>query len=55
MSDVILTSDCEKCRYGNIKEISKALIKTTCELRPDKEYYFGQYITCNCFEKKVEE
>lgn len=47
----IITSQCEECKHGSLKEYGK-IIKTLCELRPEKEYYFGQCITCECFDKK---
>jgi len=48
----ILSTECEKCAYGTVNEISKAKIKIHCSIK-NKEYYYGQYIPCEYFENTV--
>lgn len=50
MSDVILTSECEKCRYGTVDDSNKARVKVYCSYK-EKTYYFGQCIPCDNFTK----
>ena len=49
---MINTSECEECRFGVIKEESKAVVKVYCSIK-DKEYYYGQCISCEN-KKKTE-
>ena len=51
MSDVILTNQCENCRYGTITEESKAIIKVYCSHK-ERQFFWGQYIQCDNFTKK---
>lgn len=50
----ILSTNCEKCAYGIVNEISKAKIKIHCSIK-NKEHYYGQYIPCEYFESTVVE
>ena len=54
MSEVIITSQCEHCRYGSIDDSNKARIKVYCSFK-EKEYYYGQCIPCDYYEKRREE
>lgn len=54
MSNMILTSECEKCIYGEIDETNKARIKVHCKYR-NREYYYGQCIPCEDKEKRKEQ
>lgn len=47
MSDVnvIITSECEECRYGEVIEQSKRDIWVKCKVH-DKLYRYGQCIQC---------
>lgn len=49
--NMILTSECEECKYGIIDESNKAKIKVFCEDK-NKEYYYGQCIPCENKTKK---
>lgn len=51
--NVINTSECEKCEYGTIEEISKAKIIVHCSDK-NKTYYYGACIPCENFSKKKE-
>ena len=42
---MILTSECEECKYGIIKEDDPAQIRVFCKDR-NREYYYGQCIPC---------
>lgn len=42
---MIITSECEKCRYGTIDDSNKAKIKVKCNLK-GKEYHYGKCIPC---------
>lgn len=50
MSEVILTSQCEQCRYGNVDDSDKAKVKVYCNYK-DKTYYYGQCVSCDNFTK----
>lgn len=52
MGKLICTSECEECENGTLIEKNKACIKIKCSLK-DKEYYYGQYVSCeNKIKKK---
>ena len=51
MSEVIITSQCEKCIYGTLDETNKARIKVHCAAR-DKTYCYGQCIPCDDYKKR---
>lgn len=48
MSDykMIITSECEECRYGLIDDSNKARVMVQCLYR-DKKYFYGQCIPCD--------
>ena len=46
MSDVILSNKCETCKFGIVNDENKARIKVYCSQK-EKEYYWGQCITCD--------
>lgn len=50
--NMILTSECEECRYGIIDDRDRSKIKVFCKDK-DKEYYYGQCIPCENKTKKV--
>ena len=54
MSHVILTSQCEKCKYGSIDDSNKARIKVYCSYK-EKSYFYGACIPCETYEKRKEE
>ena len=54
MNDVILTSQCEYCRYGTVDDSDKARVKVYCSYK-DKTYYFGQCVPCDNYTKRREE
>lgn len=45
MSSMIITSECEHCKYGIIDDSNKARIMVYCSYR-DKKYFYGQCIPC---------
>lgn len=49
---MINTSECEECRYGTLREESKARIFVYCSYK-EKEYWFGQCIQCENKTKKI--
>lgn len=49
--NMILTSECEECKYGTIDESNKARIKVICAYK-NKEYHYGQCIPCENKIKK---
>lgn len=51
---MINTSECEECRYGTIREESKARIFVYCSYK-EKEYWFGECIQCENKTKRLEE
>lgn len=51
--NMIITSECEECRYGSIDDSNKARVKVYCSYR-DKYYFYGQCIPCEDKEKKNE-
>ena len=53
MSKVILTSECETCRYGSIDDSDKARVKVACSYK-EKTYYYGQGVPCEYHEKRKE-
>lgn len=50
---MIITSECEDCRFGTVFENEKNRLKVYCAVK-DKEYYFGQCIPCENKSKRVE-
>lgn len=50
MANMIITSECEECRFGEIDESDKAKIKVLCTLK-NKQYYYGQCVPCDQKEK----
>ena len=54
MSDVILTSECEFCRYGTVNDEDKARVKVYCSHK-EKELWYGCYIPCDNFAKRSKE
>jgi len=50
---MILTSECEQCRYGTVDETDKARIKIICSFK-GKQYYLGQRVPCDSRTKKEE-
>lgn len=42
---MILTSECEYCKFGVIKDKDKARVKVLCKYK-EKEYYYGQCVPC---------
>lgn len=48
---MIITSECEECIYGIIDDSNKARVKVKCAQK-DKEYYFGQCISCDNKRKR---
>lgn len=44
--------ECINCTHCSLDESNKAKIKVLCAAR-DKEYYYGQYVNCDDFKKKV--
>ena len=51
MSNMILTSECEKCAYGSVDDSNKARVKVKCSIK-GKEYHWGQCIPCDTFKKE---
>ena len=51
MSKMIITDQCEYCKYGTIDDTNKARIKVKCS-KKEKVYYFGQCIPCDDHEKR---
>lgn len=43
---MILTSECEDCKYGTVDDSNKARVKVYCSIK-EKSYYYGQCIPCN--------
>lgn len=43
---MIITSECEYCKYGKLDETDKANIKVHCAAR-NKTYSYGQRIPCD--------
>ena len=54
MSKMIITSECENCKYGIINDENKARVKVLCTYR-EKEYYYGACIPCDDYAKKKED
>lgn len=51
MSMIICGSDCADCKHSSLDDSDKARIKVHCSAR-DKDYYYGQSISCEDKEKK---
>lgn len=51
MSNIIITSQCESCKYGTIDDSNKARIKVICNYK-NKTYYYGACIPCDYYEKR---
>lgn len=51
---MILTSQCEFCKYGTINDMDKSRVKVFCSIK-QKEYYYGMCIPCENYEKKEKE
>lgn len=49
--NMILTSECEGCDYGTIDNSNKACVKVKCADK-NKEYYYGQYVSCDNKKRK---
>lgn len=43
---MILTSECEKCKYGTVDNSDRAKVKVYCSYK-EKFYYYGQCIPCD--------
>lgn len=43
---MILTTECEKCRYGILDESNKAKITVHCK-RKNRNYIYGQMVPCD--------
>lgn len=54
MSTVIITSQCEFCKYGSLDETDKARVKVMCDYK-NKTYYYGACIPCDYYEERKEE
>ena len=48
---MIITSECEHCKYGVIDDSNKAKIVVYCNYK-EKEYLYGQCIPCDYYEVK---
>ena len=48
---MILTSQCEECKYGTIDDSDKARVKVHCSYK-NKTYYYGACIPCDDMEKE---
>lgn len=44
--NMILTSECEYCKYGSIDESNKARVMVRCSDK-NKTYHYGQCIPCD--------
>lgn len=53
MSDMIITSLCEKCRFGSVDDSDKARVKVYCNYK-EREYWFGACIPCDNYTKAIE-
>ena len=51
--NVINTSECEKCKYGTIEEISKARVMVHCSEK-NKTYYYGTCVPCEHKKERKE-
>ena len=49
--NMIITSQCEKCKFGTVDETDKARVIVYCSSK-DKTYYYGQCIPCDNYTKK---
>ena len=50
---MIITSECEKCIYGELYKVGK-IEKVHCAYK-EKDYYYGQCIPCEHRQKKKDE
>ena len=48
---MIVTSECEECRYGVVDDSNKSKIVVTCQIK-NKKYYYGQCIPCDFKERR---
>lgn len=48
---MILTSECENCKYSSIDDSNKARVKIYCSEK-EKTYYWGQYVPCENINKR---
>lgn len=48
---VIITSECERCIYGDLDETNKAKIIIHCDYK-DKNYIYGACIPCDDFKRR---
>ncbi len=48
---MINTSECEKCKFGIVEEVSKARVVVHCTVK-NKDYIYGACIPCDNREKK---
>lgn len=53
MSNVIITSECEFCKYGTVDDTNKARVMVHCDYK-GKTFYYGQCVPCEDFEKLKE-
>ena len=51
---MILTSQCEFCKYGSVNDMDKARVQVHCVIK-QKTYYYGMCIPCENYEKKEKE
>lgn len=42
----IITSECIKCPHGTLNNSDKAKVTIHCDYK-NKDYYYGQYVTCD--------
>lgn len=50
---MIITSECEGCRYGSVDERNPRKVMVYCEKR-ERGYFYGQCIACDDFIKRKE-
>ena len=54
MSNTIITSECEFCKYGTIDDSNKARVMVYCDYK-NKTFFYGQSVLCEELEKIKEE
>lgn len=50
---MIITSECEGCRYGSVDERNPRKVLVYCKKRK-RGYFYGQCIACDDFKKRKE-
>lgn len=50
---IIVTSQCETCKYGSIDFKNKAKLPVWCSYK-ERFYIYGQRIPCGYYEKELE-